>query len=162
MAVVVDIVLKDHDVHYKEGLLQLGIVNVAILYAAQGKEMLLELGIKVRKRIYVGSKSNTTNIWQKVPEHYSEPAPQVVPSRYHILALSILSFTCLWRGATDQFFFCEVQLESQPENERGITATLDEYGQGSDDSTRLMVVAESKRGCRISSVKALQRGESRD
>ena len=40
--------------------------------------------------------------------------------------------------------------------------TLEKYGQGSDDSTRLMAVAESKRGCRISSVKALQRGESGD
>ena len=35
---------------------------------------------------------------------------------------------------------------------------LEEYGQGSDDSTRLMAVAERKRGCGISNVKALQRG----
>ena len=104
--------LEDHDVHYKEGLLQLRIVDVAVPYAAQGKETLLELRIKVRKRIYVGSRSDTTNIWQNVPEHYSEPAPRVVPTKCHILTLSILSFTCLWRAATDQNVFCEVQLES--------------------------------------------------
>ena len=38
---------------------------------------------------------------------------------------------------------------------------LEEYGQGSDDSTRLMEVAERKRGCGISNVKALQRGDRR-
>ena len=38
---------------------------------------------------------------------------------------------------------------------------LEEYGQGSDDSTRLMAVAERKRGCGISNVKALQRGDQR-
>ena len=45
---------EDHDVHYKEGLLQLRIVDVAVPYVVQGKEALLELGIKVRKCIYVG------------------------------------------------------------------------------------------------------------
>ena len=54
MVIVEDIVFEDHDVHYKEGLLQLRIVDVAVPYVAQGKEALLELGIKVRKRIYVG------------------------------------------------------------------------------------------------------------
>ena len=65
-------------------------------------------------------------------------------------------------GLQINFFLWSPTRVTQPENERGITAMLEEYGQGSDDSTRLMVVAESKRGCRISSVKALQRGESGD
>ena len=37
--------------------------------------------------------------------------------------------------------------------------TLEEYGEGSDNNTRLMAVAESKRKCGISSVKTLQRGD---
>jgi hypothetical protein len=48
VAIVEDVVLEDHGVRYKEGLLQLGIVDVAALYAAQGEEPLLELGIEAR------------------------------------------------------------------------------------------------------------------
>ncbi len=47
MAIIELVVLEDHDVRYKEGLLQVGIVDVAALYAAQGKEALLELGKEV-------------------------------------------------------------------------------------------------------------------
>ena len=48
MTIVEDVVLEDHDVCYKEGLLQLRVVDVAAPYAAQREEALLELGIEVR------------------------------------------------------------------------------------------------------------------
>jgi hypothetical protein len=48
VAIVELVVLEDHDVRYKEGLLQVGIVDVAALYTAQGKIALLELGKEVR------------------------------------------------------------------------------------------------------------------
>ena len=109
---------------------------------------LLELGIKVRKRIYVGSRSDATNTWQSVPEHYTEPAPRVI---CHILALSILSFTRLWRRATGRVVFCEVQLESHtPTMKEVLLCRLKHMGKDclceleSEDSTRLVAVPEGK------------------
>ena len=47
MATIEGIVFEDHDVAYKEIILQLGIVGVAELYAARCEEALLELGVPI-------------------------------------------------------------------------------------------------------------------
>ena len=49
MAAVEGVVLEEHDVRYEEGILQLRVVYIAELYAAQREETLLELDIKVRR-----------------------------------------------------------------------------------------------------------------
>ena len=46
MATIDGIVFEDHDVPYKERILQLGIVGGAELYAARCEEALLELGVQ--------------------------------------------------------------------------------------------------------------------
>jgi hypothetical protein len=47
VAAVEGVVLKEHDVRYEEGILQLRVVYIAELYAAQREEALLELCMEV-------------------------------------------------------------------------------------------------------------------
>ena len=48
MAVVEGVVLEEHDVRCEEGILQVWVVYIARLYAAQCEEALLELGMEAR------------------------------------------------------------------------------------------------------------------
>jgi hypothetical protein len=68
------VVFEDHDVPYKERILQLGIVGVAELYAARCEEALLELGVqyitgrRASSTVYcgIGVTRNPTKPWREV------------------------------------------------------------------------------------------------